>query len=122
MNTLKSVLKHLNKEEKIELSSEVVELSKIDDFSKKVSQFESDNKEVESIVADLDKYKSKFLKLDKKIASDYKKLQDEANDLFKKLNELGLKEEATKVFKLQADTSRFYGSGWNMDAIKFLRS
>ena len=55
MNTLKSVLRHLNKEEKVELSSEKVELALVDDLKKALGEFNDIDKDHAKLMND---YKS----------------------------------------------------------------
>ena len=104
MNTLKAVLKHLNKEDNVELSSEVIELKM--DFS--VIQ-----KRVNSRLKELNKAHNDFLKILPKLEA-VKKTYDqmkgvgkfeekEINKYFKefdkKATDLGIKTQSTQFYK-----------------------
>ena len=52
MNTLKAVLKHLNKEDNVELSSEKVELGLIDDLEKHKREFVKGAKQADKAALD----------------------------------------------------------------------
>tara|TARA_R110000772_G_scaffold65462_1_gene146133 strand:- start:652 stop:1005 length:354 start_codon:yes stop_codon:yes gene_type:complete len=104
----------------IELSRDKIELGLVQDLEKKVDSFESENKEVISLINKLNSFKSDFKKLDKSISSSFSKLGAEADDGFKKASDLGI--DTKDFFQLKAKIAKIYGNGWDMDAVSFLRS
>lgn len=117
-NILKKIEK-ANEVQKVELEKHEVDLGALQDLEKKVEQFATENKQVVDLIKSLDSVKSKFKVLDKKIASDFTKLRDESEKLFKQASDLGIE---TKIpFQLGAKVAKLYGENWDMDAINFLR-
>lgn len=117
-NILKKIEK-ANEVQNVELGKHEVELGALQDLEKKVEQFANENKQVVDLIKSLDSVKSKFKVLDKKIASDFTKLRDESEKLFKQASDLGIE---TKIpFQLGAKVAKLYGENWDMDAINFLR-
>ena len=101
MNTLKAVLKHHNKEENVELSSEKVELGLIDDLRKSYSKVESD-------LNNADKERLKIIGARNKMAESLDKADDsikKSRDVVKKyeeaLKELGIEKEPNIVSNLK---------------------
>jgi len=97
-----------------------VEFALIDDYAKEISDFEEENKKVVQAIKTLESYKIQFKVLDRDLQSEYKRLIDKGEDLYKKYNELGA--DSKQPFVLKNKVTAVYGKGWDMDAVKFLRS
>ena len=96
------------------------ELALIDDYAKEINDFEEENKKVVAAIKTLESYKIQFKVLDRDLQSEFKRLLDKGDDLFKKYNELGADNKQPFVLKNKVGT--VYGKGWDMEAVKFLRS
>lgn len=98
MNTLKAVLKHLNKEENVELSSKVIELALIDDLKKYPSYFNKWESAVKSEKSKLDSIRKELFDLFE-ISNSF------INDL---MNDLGKYERAAKELGVNPKDNKTY--------------
>ena len=136
MNTLKAVLKHLNKEDNVELSSEKVELGVADDLKemqkeakRRLSQVEDAVKwgkkaeeafkvisDADGIVTAANKANTKFLN---ETVSIFRNIDKKANELGVKPNLIdGYKEALSLIYKVQDSQNEL--TGWK-EAIGKLR-
>ena len=117
-NILKKIEK-ANEVQEVKLEKHDVELGMIQDYQNKIDLFKKENQQVVDLINKVSAFKSQFKALDKKLMSDFDKLKAEGDNIWKKSKELGLDNDP--AFKLKASVSSIYGSGWDMDAINFLR-
>ena len=101
------------------LSVQKVELGAIQDVEKKIKEFEAENKRIAKLFDEVSKIKSKFKSEFKSLSKEYKNIDSELADLYKKASELGVKELTTKIFKLNAKLPAIYGEGWDNDILNF---
>lgn len=97
MNTLKAVLKHLNKEENVELSSEKVELGLIDDLK---NQMKSANKDALNAIDLANKAKGlaeKSLKLNNDLEKNFEEVLKKVKDLGISSAEIEVKKQLDQV-------------------------
>ena len=110
MNTQKEVFNKLFKEEKVELSSQKIELGLIDDFKNVLKDAENLKKnskknisEASSINKDAIKIFQKAEKLDNTVGKLEKEAKNLWNEFKKASNELGIDERKTSAFKIYDD-------------------
>jgi len=119
MKTSLEIINKLSEKEAVKLDSQLVELGMIQDFENKIELFKKENEQVVDLIKKVSAFKSQFKALDKKLISDFDKLKNEGDNIWKKSKELGL--ETDPAFKLKASVSSIYGKNWDMDAVNFLR-
>jgi archaellum component FlaC len=119
MREQKRVFNKLFKEEKTELATQKIELTSIDDLEKRLNSFKTKNKEAGSYLEQIVKLKSKFKNEFKYLEKEHKDLINEYEDLWKKANEIGAKDISQKAFVAKSSVTKYYGQGWDNDALRF---
>ena len=119
MNTQREVFNKLFKEEKVELATQKIELGLIDDLDKKLNSFKSKNKEIGSYLEQILKLKSKFKNDFKSLDKEYDNLINGYDELLKKANEIGADDISKKSFIGKNNATKYFGQGWDNEALRF---
>jgi len=95
-----------------------VSLGAVQNFEKKISGFENDNKSFNQKLKQIASLKSKAKSEFKTLQKQFDKLRSEGDKLIKQADNLGV--SAQEPFNLQAQIANIYGKGWDNDVLRFV--